>query len=395
MPQLSAYLQKTLKKPFYIALVVFVINAVLPSALNGFELLFTSGLYPLWENPVAQEVYEARQRLTEFRRRPLVLLFQQATFQYLGWPHQFSFNAINFVFLTGFFWVMPKLHLAMGQKPEDIPFLQLFLLTSISILFAYLSTICTYDDFVQYFLLASTLFFIHKMKMWHAGLAFFLACICRETSLLYLPILLFLSSKSQQFVTGVTILSTVVLLYVLFLILYLPESVIDDTITFTRTKRIYAWQENFQDWQRAREAITVMILTISIPCLLLFRMRQRLHANKDMIRILLSFILINAIIVLAFTTAREARLFFLPLIFAAPYLARSFRESVSSVWLKLSTQKTIYTVIIASLSIGIAFFWYTPSTYGTGYVFRSYAVFYFGFVLSEFILITNQRDGSC
>jgi hypothetical protein len=101
---------------------------------------------------------------------------------------------------------------------------------------------------------------------------------------------------------------------------------------------------------------------------------------------LISFIIINLIIVSFTGLIREARLLFIPIIIVLPFIADEIWQSISkSMLVKKPSKTSLISLIGASL---IAFVFYTPNTHGTGYLYKIYALFYF---LILFEILFNDR----
>lgn len=81
---------------------VFFVNAIIPSFVNGFTPGLNFDLGRLYENVRAEALCFGRSADSEFARKLIVLNLQKWALN-LGIPAQLSFNIINFIGLFLFF----------------------------------------------------------------------------------------------------------------------------------------------------------------------------------------------------------------------------------------------------------------------------------------------------
>ena len=366
---------------------VIIVNVIIPSNLNGFTESLNTELKPLWKNDVAKIVYEARTESSVFRRRPLVLEFQSFTNTYLSWPYQFSFNVINTVFIFAFFLLMllwSDALLALFNRQYKPKILILWLLCILPVSCAYFATIFTYDDFLQYTFLTAALILYFQKRIWLTAMLFFLSCLSRETSLLFLPFFLFYSRRwRENWIKEWLVLSVSLGCYILFLALHLEPQGVSKTISYMQRKRIYAWQSNFENLQKSREALTVGTMMAFFPLYLLQKQLRSTDKGTPLnylVKAAIGLIIGNIVIVYLFALARESRLFFIPLILATPLVLEPFERLLRHTFRLLRTNR--WQVVLPSVFFGLLVggWFYTPSTVGTGYLFKAYAVIYYLFV---------------
>jgi hypothetical protein len=360
-------------------LVVFFSNFIVPSQINGFPIGLNFALENCWENAFSENAFESRINDSEFSRRPFVLEFQKWMYNKLNLPYQFSFNLINFISLFLLFLILPKLSKTISEKVDLGIVLQFAFLFSLPIIFAFYGSICTYDDIVQYIFLSAFLILLFNNNHYPAALFFLLACIARETSFIFLIIILaHFYQKPKWDYSKILIWLMSVIAYVIFIFLYIEDSILKESKNFLLEKRFWAWTYNFKDFKTFRETTTILLTMTGIPIYLLLQKikTEQNHKFKYWSQISIIFILINAIIITLSGLVREARLLFVPLIFTLPLVSLEIKNAflhLKKRW-KLFEIKMEAIVLIGSLFI--AFIWYSPKTVGTGYILKIYVFIY-------------------
>lgn len=374
-------------------LFVFAINFLIPSQTNGFHQGINSSLRAVWDNPHAGEVFTIRYNHSEFGRRPVVLEFQQLMKKRFDLPYQFSFNLINYLSLFLFFAFLPKLSNVVNQERYEGISLQLFILFALPILFAYFPTINTYDDTVQYLFLTLFLIYLFEHRQLPAMIAFLLACISRETSLIYLAVIggyLYLEGNFR--IGKVALWIIPLMLYTIFLAWYVNPELLQDSKSFLVERRFYAWQQNFADFRTFRESTTILCLMLAFPLLLLRKKIKRDdidNRSRRWEKLAVFFLLANAVLVSCSGLIREARLLFIPLLLAAPLIHTEIKAGcilIKKEWRQLTVR---HYLLIIGWSALIAFGWYAPKTVGTGYLFKAYAFGYCSLLLG--IIVLNRK----
>ena len=360
-------------------LIVFLSNFFVPSQINGFPKSINLSFKNCWENPHAELVFESRYQNSEFRRRPFVLEFQNWTHKTFNLPYQFSFNLINFVGLFLLFLILPKLSKTISRKSNSGFILQLSFLFSLPILCAFYGSIFTYDDIVQYLLLSIFLIFLFKENHIVSALFFLLACIARETSLIYL-LLVFFYLYNQNKLNYIKIIVWIMplILYFTFIYFYLNESTLSASKAFLFEKRFSAWKTNFQDFKTLRETSTIMFVMLGFPSYFVINRIRKTQFSEGVFwsKFSLMFLSLNLIVVLISGLVRESRLLFVPLCFILPLVVQQlekFSISLKKRFRQIDLKKEIIILFISAL---ISFVWYSPSVVGTGYIFKMYVFVY-------------------
>ena len=370
--------------------IVFLSNFFIPSLSNGFTKGLNTSLNRLWINENAEEVFHARYSISEYRRRPFVLEFQNFTNKKLDIPYQFSFNLINYFSLFLIFLSLPKLQFSLTKNRNHSLFYKFLFLSSMPIVFAFYSSMSTYDDLLQYLFLILFLTNLFNNRHIIAALFFTIACICRETSLIYYFIIaaFFLIEKfdNKQKKAFLWILPGI--LYVIFITQYLPSELLVESKEFMLHRRFLAWTKNFDSITSFKESITIISIMIGVYTYFLINLYKSRTSKRDKKWYLTSivFIIINLTIVSLTGLIREARLLFIPILISLPFIASEIRLSLHKLWQRKLSFKREMTIFLGAFLIAFVFF--TPNTSGTGYLYKTYAFFYF-FVWFE--LITQNR----
>lgn len=399
--------------------VILLASALLPSSVNGFAPL-GGGWSAVYDNPVATADLYDRLDDSEFGRRPVVTRTQLWLWRYLDWPPQWSFNVLSFVFLLTSGWLIgllarplngpseaqtsatsdfplptSELHLPTSDFPpptsdgpadndSDFPLgvspiksVIAFYLT-FSVCFAFLANICTYDDLAQYAFLLLALLLAERRRYGAAWGVLLLACITRETSLLFLPVF-FMHEWRWKKSWWIGRWGLLPLAYGLWLWWWLPGSLLNEGIHFTVERRFQAYQINFRTWREAVESVMCAFLVLALPLRLAW---QRRHTADPQLRFyLLAFgylVLVNSALVWWAALAREARLFALPLIAwwpLAPLLLPA--DPLKKLWRAPPTRH----LLGLGLGLLVSVLLYQPSVVGTGYLFRAYALGYIWLVV--------------
>lgn len=364
---------KNILQSLTFTLVVFVVNFFIPSQINGFPRNgFNLDIANLYFSTNAEEIFNIRYNDPVFRSRPFILEIQKYLFDNFSFPFQFSFNLINFIFLFVLFLILPKLNLFNNnQKPIN---LRIIFLLSLPIIFAFFGSMGTYDDFPQYVFILLFLIFLFRENHFASVVFFILACIVRETSLLFYIVILsflFLNSTSQKTIKLFIWLSPIII-YATFLNLYLDEEVIKSSKTFLTTKRFYAWQTNFLTLNKFRESTSILFVMVFPYLCLLYSKYKKKESNivtKRWCKISAFFILTNTLIVSISGIISELRLLFIPLLFVLPFIQKEISCSFARLFKKFRLNHMILAILSSCI---ISLIWYSPRAVGTGYFFKLY-----------------------
>ena len=367
-------------------IIVFIINGILPSFLNGFTSNINLDLSNLWESNWAESHFYDRYNHSEFGRRIFVLEFQRLAYS-LGVPFQFSFNLINFGANFCFFYLSYKLASLYYRSINPWLFI-FFLLINLPILFAYLPVIFTYDDTFQFVLLTGFFICFYRDKKFLGYLLFFMSCLARESSTLFgafFIIYFWLESRQIKYVIKKLLpYLLIVIAYLLILYIRADREFLEASWEFLSQKRFSAYQENFISiW----EFLEILFYIGAVYALVFWVLKQQVYDN-EMKKIYAAFIflvLVNLSICLLSTTATEARFYTMTLIPIFPLLGPGLNKT----WNLLSnrsifTFKNIMMAVIGSIILMIL---YRPGLHRGYYVFAAYLFLFYSFF---FFLLTVQ-----
>lgn len=243
-----------------------------------------------------------------------------------------SFAVVNFTLL--FFCGIVLFYLArllLGDNQLSL-FSVLFFYLSFTVLFSFFPANYSYDEPLQYFLIFLSLAAWIQTKWLAFILWFSLGIIARESSILLLPAfaLYFFEFKLKtlfraESIKKAVILVIPVLVYSVFLYLFITLSGIGKESQHDLTSRLSHFLFNFQDQEYAIESFFSLALAVGVHAYFLFSYLSDNKLDlmeKKLIKSFLLTLIINTIIVLISTLARETRLFALPLIFIWPIFGK-------------------------------------------------------------------------
>ncbi len=274
-----------------------------------------------------------------FARRPCTTWIIDAVDAATGIGAARAFIATQFVllFVSGLSLYRCARRLGSGPRPALLALVAYHL--SFTVLSGWFPPIYTYDEPLQYTLLFGALVACHQRR-WLVFALLFTAALCvRESSLLLLPSLFLFGSdgawrprtwgtwagaaKAFAFVLPV-------LLYGLFVLWYTHHLGAAERMTEDLAGRTSFFEQNFGDAERTWETLIYLYLAVGLPATLLFGMGPLSGPQREELavfrRSFLLALLLNTVVVLVSTKAREARLFALPLLFAWPLLGSLLNE---------------------------------------------------------------------
>lgn len=368
---------------------VFVVNAIIPSFVNGFTPGLNFDLSNLIENIRSEELFHSRYEHSEYGRRLIVLGIQKWAYD-IGVPYQLSFNLINLVANYCFFYF--GYQLASIKYKSLNPYLFMgFLALSFPVLFAYLPVIFTYDDTAQFALLTGFFLCLYKEKRPWAYVLFFLACLSRETTVLFgtfLPIYFWMEKKNlKQLILELLPYGLIVILYVVILILRMDEQTMSESASYMGGKRFEHFRYNFSDIWRGIE-VAFYITASYLLAFILLKDRLKKPQLNAIYSGFLSLFVFNLLVCIIATHAIEARFYTMTLIPIFPLLGVGLEKC----W-KLISDKTnfnlqflIVSVLFSSGLISL----YHPQVKRAYYVFAPYLFVYFSFCI-YLILIKRKQ----
>lgn len=356
---------------------IFAFHFIIPSWLNGFPHGLNFDLFTLWDNETADFVLKSRLNDSEFGRRPLMLYSQLLLEHYAGIPAQASFNLLSFAVWAIMICLLMLITNRICPTGNTLWAIVAFLL-SFPIVFMYAANICTYDDSLQFMLLAATLLAVIHHRWLLALVLSFLACLARETSVLLIPFFAYwyFHQTRSSWLTIIWLLP--IIAWLTFILVFLPHHLWLGTVSHTVEHRFFAYQFNFGTWRETSDTLVSTYLVLAIPLLFYWQLLRKIALSEKQ-RILLygslGVALINTPLVWTAAIAHEARLFLLPLLLFWPlvpalqplYPARAIRPKATDI---------PAIILIFFLAAYLAFYAYRPCVGGTGWLFRCYALPY-------------------
>ncbi len=282
--------------------------------------------------------------LPAFSRRPLSTFLIEMTSQLSGLSIGESYIWVNYTlfFLSGvlLFWLAFKLTNAYWNSI----FAMAAYFLSFSVFFAFFSPIYTYDEPLQYCLILMALLSLLKQRWLAYIFCFTLATISRETSVLLLPAMaLFFpvginSSRlfwSKENLRKWLLIFTPIFLYIIFLGIFLSQKELLKGAETEVGDRFSCFLENFENQKNAVESIVSIFLSLGTFLYLLWAFLKNgapTNLEKKLINAFLLTFVLNTVIVLLLSFARESRLFTLPLFFLWPLAGSLFLQEIKIVF---------------------------------------------------------------
>ncbi len=340
---------------------------------------------------------EWRYHNSEFGRRPFMLSVMRYGTRWTGIPSPLFFSLVQFLGYLGCLVALHRLTCFVwpGQRIPPLTLLPFVLIFPSVFLFT--AHAHTYNDLYQYIAITLLMLFAISHRPFPALLMGFLACIIRESSLFFLPVLMYLLSRYAYWSPwkAVATVAVTACLSVLFLYLYLPEEVVDATVAFSHKQRFGAWRENFGTLSDASETLVLTVIILVPFAAVAWRFRSQIGNNalhKDLVYCSLFVALVNTPIVYAAALAREARLLVLPLLPLLPVVCPILLQC----WKRgdVASQKISLLQGVGALLLGLAVaLIYQPSVGGTGYFYRAYVfVWVAGWSPLLLRLVTNRLE---
>ena len=346
---------------------------------------------------------------TTFSRRPLTTILVENTALIAGIGIGLSFVWVNFFLLGISALLIYRLSEKLGCNHKYASVNMVVYLLCFSNLFALFPPVYTYDEPLQFcFILASFIFYLDKK--WIAFiLTFTFALIARESTLLMVPAMaLFLMAeenfsikllRSSNYFKKLFVLILPVIFYFVFSIAFVYANDLQSATAADFSVRFTGFDINFGEPQAATETIISFFIILGVPLYFLHFILQEKKLTtlqKKFIKAFLLTLILNSIVVLLFTKAREVRLFALPLFFIWPLFSDLFKNEIKLIcaprsYLKLfsSWYFGLYFCFLNFLNYVISFRLYKTTVGGDDY-FNEY-LFVVLFIIIAHILITSQR----
>jgi hypothetical protein len=293
---------------------------------------------------IASVIEYHKQGHPAFARRPLFTMAVENISLLTGFPIGTVFVVLQFVliFCGGLLFSKLSMHFSRNIAVTAVNLLVYFL--TFSNLLPFFSPVYTYDEPLQFIFILASIYLLYIDKQWWFVLLFALALIARESSLLLIPGILVLMLPSDFYKlrpkgfwvnwgSWVIKFSISVLIYALFLVFFIWFNKLGDASQSDLTHRFEHFLGNFRDIHYATESVVSFILILAIPLYLFFDLYQSKtmveQRYKSHITAFLLTVLLNSIVVILTTKARETRLFVLPLFFLWPVFYQIFQTRLA------------------------------------------------------------------
>jgi len=214
-----------------------------------------------------------------------------------------------------------------------------------------------------------------------------LGCLVRETTLLFMPVLAYVQHVSSHLRKWTAFVSLALLGFFLFFLWYSGST---DSLHFNLTTRLTGWTKNFSDYRHVSETLILPVLVLGWPSIVYLRNRKDITQQYPYLsRMVIPFVIANTLIVWTMATAREARLYFLPVLLMLPLIIPYLGVEVKRMWKTLIDDTRVAMISLFGAAI-IAMILYQPTIGNTGILFKTYAFWYLtGCIL---MLFTHQKE---
>ncbi|MBK9590783.1 MAG: hypothetical protein IPO32_04480 [Crocinitomicaceae bacterium] len=289
-----------------------------------------------------QYIVDVHKTEITFCRRPLTTYLVESASDFFQITIGFAFILVNF-FLLGLSGIL-LFHLSekLGATKKIATINMVVYLLCFSNVFAFFPPVYSYDEPLQYCLIFVSFLLFFQERWLLFILAFSLAIIASESSVILLPAMtLFLLNfketkigpeKFKFYIKRLTILSIPVLVYLGFLIIFIQTHELGTASQSDLDSRFKAIELNFATSQAASETIISFFIILGLPLYFLYsvsRNRVLTLQQSKLINAFLLTVLINTLVVLFMTKAREVRLFALPLFFIWPIFSTIFKHEIN------------------------------------------------------------------
>ena len=281
---------------------------------------------------------------TTFCKRPFTSFLIESTASAFGVTIGLAFILVNFFFLCLSGLLLFKLSEILGANKKYATINMVVYFLCFSNLYAFFPPVYTYDEPLQFCLIFLSLIFLFSEQKILFIITFTLSIIARESTVILIPALaLFLLTTKEKtpfkffslfFFKKLLVLIIPFLLYVIFISIYINVYNLQEATTQDLGLRFTGFEMNFESPVASSETIISMFVILGIPLYFIyFILKNRIVTESQMkfINAFLLTVIINSVIVLLFTKAREVRLFAIPLFFIWPIFSTLFKEEIKTV----------------------------------------------------------------
>ncbi|WP_211318130.1 hypothetical protein [Pontibacter mucosus] len=340
-----------------------MVNLRMPSA--GVQKPFISDEY-------LQVVVEFHKEHPAFAKRPITTYLSETLDRITSLSIGEAFTAVSFVSLLLCGVALYYLAALTGSTAKEAALSIIGFFSSFSILFAFFPPIYTYDEPIHYLLVYMSLIFLRQERWLPFIFLFSLSLVARESSLILLPgaamLVIYADQDSKTSIWKLSILLAPVAIYVLYLVLFITGSGIEDASKQDFVGRLEHFKYNFQSIKFALEALLSFFLALGFQTYLLCSYASRKHLSVTERKFIAAFIItlaLNTVIVYFTTWARESRLLALPLLFLWPILGKIAQSEFQYIKAKVraSTHNEILRWLPLFTTLAIVIIYITQKVY--------------------------------
>jgi hypothetical protein len=346
-----------------------------------------------------------------FTRRPLTTLLIESCASAFKITTGLSFILVNFSLLCLAGILLYKLSEKLGSSFKACVVNMTVFFLCFSNLYAFFPPVYSYDEPLQYCLIFAALIFFFDKKWILFTLTFSVALIARESTMILLPGLALLmvempirlkSLFSRSYIRTGLLLALPLICYLIFLFsytAYIDHAQIPQSTSYGRLAHFWI---NFGSPEAAIESFFSAFVVLGVPVYLIISHFKNSGFSSEQKKIIQAFVVtlvINTLIVLLTTKARESRLFALPLFFIWPFFGTFFREEIKTICAAenylLLFKKWSYLLLflfLNALNYLVSFKVYKTTGGGDDY-FREY-LFVVLFIGISHVLISHARRRS-
>lgn len=353
--------------------------------------------------------------LPAFVKRPLANWTIQFSSNIFDISIQDAWKLVNFSFLFLSGLALQALSFALGGTLKQT-LLNLFVFYfSFSNVFAFFPPLYTHDEPIQFFFLFLALLALKKGNSFFYIITFTLSLIARESGLILIPaiVIYFLYEQSKSFsqvfkptfIIKLVLLGTPFIIYSILIAVLIRIKGLEDGMSQDILERFKHIPINFGSQAKSIESIFNIFLILGVGLYFSFWGLIRKGKNEsNHLKYIKAFLLtcvINTIIVLTTTQAKEARLFVIPMFFLWPVFGQLFMGEIEKLKFSEVIKCLISTkyLIAFTVSLGVSsLFIFTIYNITDGWMdynlFREYFFMLAIIILTHFFVNIHQVKNS-
>ena len=313
-----------------------------------------------------------------FAKRPLLTMTLDFLHQKWNFPPQLAWSLIN-IGCIGL--IIHQLHV-LGKNfayTASRTWSGVIFLSSYPILFCATTQLFGFDDFLQWALLLSAFNAKLNGKMLLMAVLFGLSIICRETSLLMLPLFLYAASSQKIFDIPTILALGFAVIAALIFIAQLGNN--DQAINFILERRFGAIRYNFSNLKQTVLSL-VSLAQVFLPLIVLLTLRERNTSSerRSFLRLLVLTTALFTIVATFTSLLKENRILALPMLFFIPFMAEELKiifKKKDQLFSNISTNQVVILVLSICFLTVLCFFWYVPAVRKSAIIYQSYTFLMF------------------